>query len=367
MQIKTSHRIKARLAILLAGIVSLSVLVVSPALAVASPYSSTGVTASVNGRTVSAQVKIKATTKVTAALAGICARNSGGGIVDFPYAAGIDLLPTGTTIFKQRTLSPGVYTFWACALVSGKWSNISAKLTFTISNTLSGEPMPVGDLTGWHQIFKDDFSTNVAAGAFPGPYATRWGTYVDGTPDSSGNGVFESKTLSVHDGMMDMYLHSENGQALGAAPVPLVDGVWKGQLYGRYSLRFKSDSLAKWGAGWILWPDSNNWNEGEIDFPEGSLDNTIGGFTHCLGHAADNCSYLFSSTRFASGWHTATIEWRPTSVAFYLDGINLITTANGVPQTLMHWVLMTATNGGKPAATTAGHVMVDWATIYALA
>src|SRR5215472_1874929 len=31
----------------------------------------------------------------------------------------------------------------------------------------SGEPMPVGDIPGWHQVFSDDFTTDVPLGSFP--------------------------------------------------------------------------------------------------------------------------------------------------------------------------------------------------------
>ena len=362
--LKHSRRTR-RLAATLALLTGISLLAVTPASAAASPYSSSAVIASVSARTVTAQVTIKASTQVTATMAGVCARNATGGNVDFPFVSAVALTTTGVTFTRVRTLNPGTYTFWGCAKVNGKWNDIGAKLTFTIANTTSGEAMPVGDLPGWHQIFSDDFTTNVAMGGFPGPYANKWDAY-DGFPDSSGNAMFTKKIISVHDGFLDMYLHTENGTVLGAAPVPLIsgNGVWKGQTYGRYSIRFKSDSLHDFGAGWVLWPDDNNWNEGEIDFPEGSLDNTIAGFVHCLGHPVDNCAWLFSSSLFASSWHTATIDWKPTSVTFYLDGHNMITNTNAVPTALLHWVLQTATNSGKPTAAVAGHVLIDWAVIY---
>jgi hypothetical protein len=348
-----------------AGLLTVGMLAVGgPAAGAATPYSSTAVIASVSARTVTATVTIKANPAVTATVAGVCARNSGGGVVDFPHKSSVQLTTTGTQLTESRTLSPGTYTFWGCAYISGKWYNIGARSAFTIANTISGEAMPVGNLPGWQQRFSDDFSTPVALGKFPGPYAAKWTGY-DGGPDASGDGVFAQKILSVHDGMLDMYLHSENGKALGAAPTPNITGTeWEGQVYGRYSVRFKTDSLARYGTGWVLWPDSNNWNEGEIDFPEGSLNNWVTAFVHCIGHGQDNCTWLYSSVKFAPAWHTATIDWKPGSVSFYMDNILLITNTTDVPTTKMHWILQTATNGGAPAATTAGHLMIDWAVAY---
>ena len=54
--------------------------------------------------------------------------------------------------------------------------------------------------------------------------------------------------------------------------------VWQRQAFGRFSVRFRSDPLPGYKAAWLLWPESDNWNEGEIDFPEGGLDSTMWGF-----------------------------------------------------------------------------------------
>ena len=365
-QLRTSRRLRrVSAAVTTAGLLSVGLLAVAGnAAAAASPYGSSGVIASVSARTVTATVTIKANPAVTATVAGVCARNSTGGVVDFPHQSSVSLTTSGTAFSVSRSLNPGNYTLWACAKVNGKWNDIGAKTAFTVANTLSGEAMPVGNLPGWQQKFTDDFTTPVPLGGFPGPYAAKWTGY-DGTPDSSGNGMFAQKIISVHDGMLDMYLHSENGKPLGAAPTPNITGEpWFGQIYGRYSVRFKSDSLPYYGTGWVLWPDTNDWNEGEIDFPEGSLDNTIAGFVHCIGHGQDNCSWLFSPVRYASGWHTATIDWKPGSVTFYLDNHTMITNTTSVPTTKLHWILQTATNSGMPKSTTAGHMLIDWAVAY---
>jgi len=49
--------------------------------------------------------------------------------------------------------------------------------------------LPVGDLPGWKQVFREDFSSgDVPVGAFPGPaYEANWSAgYKDGTPDTAG-------------------------------------------------------------------------------------------------------------------------------------------------------------------------------------
>ena len=153
-----------------------------------------------------------------------------------------------------------------------------------------------GDLPGWKQIFEEDFSAgDVPLGAFPGDlYGPRWSAgYKDGTPDTAGqlpggrSGYYPSKVLSVKDGVLDWYLHSENGISMGAAPQPKIPNAsanpprHNSLLYGRYSVRFKADSLAGFKTAWLMWPDSGVWpRDGEIDFPEGDLAGVIYGAMH---------------------------------------------------------------------------------------
>jgi hypothetical protein len=218
---------------------------------------------------------------------------------------------------------------------------------------------------GWREIFVENFDTPVALGSFPGSvYANRWMSY-DGLPDTSEIGLYKpSDVLSVHDGALDMYLHTKEGRPLGAAPIPLVGGEWGGHVYGRYTVRFKADALEGFGAGWLLWPDSNIWSEGEIDFPEGGLDSTIYANQHCIGDPEEKCLAVNTGVPFSSGWHTTTIEWTPSGVVYLLDG-QLVGQSAESPSTPMHLVLQTATNGVKPDASVAGHVLIDSVTISA--
>ena len=227
----------------------------------------------------------------------------------------------------------------------------------------SGIAMPVGDLPLWRQVFTENFTTDVAPGQFPGPYSSRWTSY-NGFRDTSGVGYYDQSIISTHDGMLDLHLQTRDGRPLGAAPVPLVTGQWGGQTYGRFSVRFKADPLTGFGTGWLLWPDSEKWNEGEIDFPEGALDGTIHAYNHCVGDAARLCMQSDTGVSYLD-WHTATIEWTPERITYLLDDLVVASTEGSVPQTPMHWVLQTATTGVRPAPSAQGHVWVDWVVIYA--
>ncbi len=264
-------------------------------------------------------------------------------------------------------------------------SGDSPQPTLPSAECPSGECRPTGDLPGWRLIFADDFTVPVALGQWsdcslepmicrglPEPYRERWWAFLGGWTDNANGLNSPSKTLSVADGILDIYLHTEGGVHLVAAPVPLIHGRAGplGQLYGRYAIRFRSDSLHGYKVAWLLWPDSETWpRDGEIDFPEGNLDATIEAYLHRQDGTAGNDAAGFSSgVRLSGDWHTAVIEWNSDMVNFILDGKVIGATMDRIPDTPMHWVLeaYTAFDGTVPDDETAGHVQIDWVSVYAL-
>lgn len=222
---------------------------------------------------------------------------------------------------------------------------------------------PVGDLPGWRQVFLEDFTTDAPLGSFADVYGARWSGYEGGSDTSRAGRYSEARTVSVAGGVLDVHLRTEGGTPLVAAPVPLVGGRWGGQLHGRYSVRFRSDPVPGYKTAWLLWPDSDAWADGEIDFPEGALDGTMAGFVHCPGDPSKNCLSVDTGATYAA-WHTATVEWTASGVVFLLDGREVGRTRTS-PTVPMHWVLQTETDGGTPPASAAGHVQVDWVSIWA--
>jgi beta-glucanase (GH16 family) len=258
------------------------------------------------------------------------------------------------------------------ALKNGEAKNGEAKdgdVKNTVPNPVSpsGQAMPSVAPPGWKRTFAEDFSADAALGEFPtsAAYSSNWAAY-DGFKDTSKHGVYSiEKVLSVSDGMLDMYIHSEGNTHYVAAPVV---NRWKGQTYGRYSVRFKSDPIPEYKTAWLLWPSSDKWNEGEIDFPEGNLDSTIGAFSHCanVNNPSANCGTASTSARYTS-WHTATTEWTKGKVVWYLDGKQIGSCVTNVPNTPMRWTLQTETQLGKaPAPSASGHVKIDWVTVDSL-
>lgn len=235
------------------------------------------------------------------------------------------------------------------------------------STSPSGESMPVGDLPGWKQVFTDDFTKDVPLGSFPGAVSDKWDAY-NGFNDTSKNGTYSpGKVVSQKGGLMDLFLRTENGVHLVSAPAPKVNGsAWTGQLYGRYAARFRADSMPGYHTAWLLWPDSEVWpRDGEIDFPEGDLNDTICAFTHRQGGTSGSDQDAFCTNTTYQNWHTVVIEWAPNLVRYLIDGQVIGTSTSRVPNTPMHWVLQTETSyGGAPSSTVSGHVQIDWVSVW---
>lgn len=324
--------------------------------------------ASVDGSTVTARAIVKTPTAEVFDQIGICVRDADGNAHDFPMNAPLEVLPVGTRLGNSAQLPAGDYSYLVCLRDALGWLEIGPEKTFTVTQELAiadeqATAMPVGDLPGWKQVLAEDFDVDVARGEFPGPYVDHWMSY-DELQDTHGVGDYEKDIISAEDSVLRLYLHAENGRPLAAAPIPLVSGSWGGQTYGRFSVRLKSDPVYGYKIAALLWPDSEVWADGEINFPEGRLDGTVHAYNHCIGDPARNCMAHKTDVTFAD-WHVYTIEWKPGRISYFLDGERIAMTTKSVPDIPMHWVLQTETDGNPvQARSSAGFLSIDWATIY---
>ncbi|MBC7724580.1 MAG: glycoside hydrolase family 16 protein [Burkholderiaceae bacterium] len=344
----------------------LALIAVPTAASADTSYGSWNLSAAVSGTSVTASVAIASTANVTAEMSGVCVRDAKNRNVDFPASWWKSITGSGRTITQTATFAAGTYRYWACLKVDSVWQNVGAAKTFTVASVAAqssgSSSMPVGNLPGLTQTLAEDFKVSLPRGTFPGAYSSHWLSY-DGFTDTSKVGDYDQDIISVHDGVLDIYLHTKNGRPLGAAPVPLVNGEWGGQTYGRFSVRMKADPIEGYGTGFLLWNDSGNWADGEIDFPESSLTDVAKGYNHCPGNPSKNCLVVDSDARY-SDWHTYTIDWRPDRLSFLIDGEIVGTTTENIPDKPLHWVMQVATTGTKPATSATGNVLIDWATIY---
>jgi len=209
----------------------------------------------------------------------------------------------------------------------------------------------------WALVVDEDFSTTAELGHFADVYPT-WASY-DGFFDTRGYGVYDrDRVVSVQDGILTQHMEAtSSGRAalVSITPPPHV------QTYGRYEVRFRADEAPGYKIAWLLWPDDDNWANGEVNFPEVWLHQgqTIEGFSHQIGDPDTNAFVVDTGQPFDT-WHTAVIEWRPESLTFSLDGVTHRTTdPHAIPSVPMFWSLQTEASW-PPDPGTSGTVQIDY-------
>ena len=228
------------------------------------------------------------------------------------------------------------------------------------------ESEKTGKFEGWTPSYFEDFGTDARVGTFGAIYGREWNGY-SGFPDTSGRGLYApDRVLSVHDSMLDFYIRTEDGQRLVAAPLPTG---YDGQTYGRFSLRFKADNIPGYKIAFMLWPESDRWNDGEIDWPEGELAGRMSPASAQVGTLRDgemsfDTAHRVYSPTDATDWHVATTEWTPGSVKWYWDGelVGETSVPALVPTLPMRWTLQAETNleNAYISDDTSGHILIDW-------
>ncbi len=296
------------------------------------------------------------------------------------YYQSRDQQPSGTGLredyFGMRK-SDGVTNKGALTTTHSSWAASHPRS----SGNPSGQPPP-GVVPGWTQIFVDDFTTDVAswgtcttfAGgrdcpSLPAVYRDKWWafppSYQDTRQKISGDGGFyNTSNLSMSGSMLHLVLKRSGGVSQSAEPQPKIPTTGGFQTYGRYAIRFKSDSNDVFKVAWLLWRETASW--GEIDFPEADLNSTISAFNH---HADGSQSAFGSTTTFGDGaWHTAITEWSPGLVKFILDGVTIgQDTGGNVPSSPMTWSIQSETklSGVIPASTSDTNIWIDWVSVWA--
>lgn len=337
-------------------------------------FTQTALSATVNGSSVTFSGTVKASAQTTVTEFGISVDTA-----DVALATNSVITTSGTTITGTQSFAAGTYTYSTYVQYpAGTWTIVGSSKSFTVSGSGSGgsTAMPVGNLTGWNQVYTQDFTALAAIGQIENVYDYRVRGYADGelTTNRNGGYYYPSKVLSVINNVagasngtaLDWYIHSEvvSGSTRFMTATPTPQG-YANQTYGRYSVRMRADALAGYKTAFLLWPESQVWEEGEIDFPEGSLDGVVTGAVHGIAPSDPNSFLLIpATTTYLQNWHIYTIDWLPGHVRMYIDGVLQRDFTQWVPTVPMYWALQVETDYDAPVASTQGHLQVDWCVVY---
>lgn len=252
-----------------------------------------------------------------------------------------------------------------------------------LANPVASVPLPtppsgytgrsVVDPKVWKLAAEEDFNTPAAEGQFLNVYGKTWSAYETGWPDTNGKNAgtgsgYNRDNISVADGCLRVKVgHGPNGKPQAAVPYLLAPGstkIWD-RTYGRHEVRVKCDPVPGYKIAFLTWPASDDWAEGEIDWPEGSLNSTASAYSHYVGDPRSQDAFERAGAKL-SDWHTYGVEWTPGRVVFLLDGKVIGTSTKKVPDTPHHWVLQVETNlgGVQPKKGDTGYVYVDWVSVW---
>lgn len=267
--------------------------------------------------------------------------------------------------------------------------------------------MPTGDLPGWRQVLAEDFTRPVPVGGFVANQqgvlmpagvdgyqaygAGRVGgnelrAYPDGWNTTHKTSFYApSKTLSVRDdvagadGVLDIHHHTSTPRG-GTVAKPLAAAVWFPLAAYSGAFRIGPFVRAEYRMRTTGWNRLNPTNyhvvplfigspwpaKGEIDYAEGDAaeDAPVRGWYHRADPNGSQEQILGPDGAVMGDWHVYTIEWTPTEVRFYLDWQLIKTATVMVPQDPMAFVLQFEATSTAPESTTAGHVQIDWVTLY---
>jgi hypothetical protein len=294
-----------------------------------------------------------------------------------PYAL------AGNTGANYASWTPGTgsHVLAATTTLAGSTTSQAATLNFVVVDPPTTGPPPPPTTggrcgstpaapAGWQRRVTSNFSETTPLGRWPGPVAAQdWRSRTAGYRDSSGRGIYHSgKTVSEHDGLLDVWVHSEGGVRYVAAPIPKI-GDTVGQ---RISLCMRADYIPGYKIAFMLWPDLGPGNfHGEIDYPEGKL--LPSGVGNAFMHydpkpASGRAQDAYSTGQSLVNWHVYTVEWDPgRNVASFLFDGRLIGRSAGarVPNGPMHYIMQIETymSGQALPAAAGGHLQVDWVTI----
>lgn len=179
-----------------------------------------------------------------------------------------------------------------------------------------------------------------------------------------GNGFRRPSAITVEDGKLRI---TARGNVSGGM------GHERDQLYGRWEFRARTDKGRGRGAAILLWPKTENKDDGELDMMEVPREDRSQ--AHFVIHfSAQNKLAGNKVSGDFSQWHTFAMDWLPDRITWYVDGVKQFETVdrNVIPKVPMHMTIQLDMGPFEewipaPDATTPAEVSleVDWVKIFA--
>jgi hypothetical protein len=266
--------------------------------------------------------------------------------------------------------SDGGYTALELATNAQKWIGFKSKentdpalkpqlvVTTETDTTTTPTPEPTGpagegttaaSVFNWGAVTAGDEFNYTGA-----PDSNKWSVY--NSAGHAGNGLRSPSQASVNGSVFNI-----DGTADGTTAG--MSAKFANQKYGRWESRIKASGDNEYHMVSILWPDSGNWPcDGEIDYAETTGDFSEVGFFHHF--SCTNQQTQAHKTLDVTQWHNYAVDWSPTAVVGYVDGVEWFRDSTNLPPGSMHQTLQLDWFPDSTADGT-GNMQVDWVRVYA--
>ncbi|MHA6629218.1 glycoside hydrolase family 16 protein [Pseudonocardia sichuanensis] len=205
----------------------------------------------------------------------------------------------------------------------------------------------------WKPVATDDFDRS--------SLGRSWDAY--NSVGGFGNGYRRPSAISVEDGLLRI---TARGEVSGGMRHE------RDQLYGRWEFRARTEKGRGRGAAILLWPETENKDDGELDMMEVPHENRTE--AHFVIHfSSENKQAGTKVTGDFSQWHTFAMDWLPDRIVWYVDGVKQFETTdrNVIPKVPMHMTIQLDVGPYRewipaPDETTPEEVSLefDWVKIY---
>jgi len=211
-------------------------------------------------------------------------------------------------------------------------------------------------LNGWGPVVAGDEFNYTGA-----PDPAKWGVY--NSLGHNGQGIRSPQAWSVANGVATV-----NGDSSGTTGGMLAK--FAAQKYGRWEVRMRANAgEPKYHPVVALWPNNSaSPNCAEVDFAENTGDTNL---MHFYLHYACDRTQSFQTRASApvdpTQWHNYAVEWTPSGITGYLDGVEWFTDTVPAhnPSVAMHQTLQLDWFPDG-TATKPSWMQVDWVRVYAL-
>ena len=205
----------------------------------------------------------------------------------------------------------------------------------------------------WGQVVAgDEFSYTGA------PDRAKWSVY--NGAGHAGKGSRTRSAWNVANGMATV-----NGDSAGVTGG--MSAKFAEQQYGRWETRMRTNTRdAQYHPVLILWPTGSSSKCAEIDYAEGTSETALMKFFLHYKCGGSDFQTTKSTSVDTTQWHNYAVEWTPSAITGYIDGVMTFQDTNPAhqPGVAMHQTMQLDWFPSGSAAPKPSQMQVDWVRVY---